>query len=40
MKFSQLIENMRTAFFLKEHSQNVMEKQFPDPFLKNQNSLD
>ena len=36
-KFGQLIEyNMRT-FFLKNHTQNGMEKLFPDPFLKNKN---
>ena len=32
MKFNQLIEhNMRN------HTQNVLEKLFPDPYLKNQN---
>ena len=37
MKFYQLIEyNMRT-FFLKNHTQNVVKKLFPDPFLKNRN---
>ena len=35
MKFCQLIEyNMRNSFFEKS---NVLEKLFPDPFLKNQN---
>ena len=39
MKFGQLIEyNMRNMFFLKKyHTQNVVEKLFPAPFLKNQN---
>ena len=32
-KFGQLIEYRRT-FFLKDHVQNVVEKLFPDPFLK------
>ena len=32
MKFGQLIEhNMRNIFFLKNHTQNVLEKLFPDP---------
>ena len=36
MKYGQLTEhNMRNIFF-ENHSQNVMEKLFPDPFLKNQ----
>ena len=36
MKFGQLIEyNMRNIFV--EKSQNVLEKLFPDPYLKNQN---
>ena len=35
MKFGQLIEfNMREIFLLKNHTQNVAEKLFPDPFLK------
>ena len=40
MKFVLLTEcNMRKweTFFLKNHTQNVVEKLFPDPFLKNQN---
>ena len=32
MKFGQLI-----AFFLKNHTQIVVEKLVPDPFLKNEN---
>ena len=38
MKFGQLMEyNMRNIFLLKNHTQNVLEKVFPDPYLKNQN---
>ena len=38
MKFGQLIEyNMRIIFFLKNHTENVVEKLFPDLFLQNQN---
>ena len=38
MKFGQLIKyNMKNILFLKNHTQNVVEKLFPDPFLKNQN---
>ena len=42
MKFGQLEYNMKwniawVALFLKNQSQNVVEKLFPDPFLKNQN---
>ena len=37
MKYGQLIEyNMRTIYH-KNHTQNAVEKLFPDPFLKNQN---
>ena len=37
MKFGHLIEcNMRNIF-LKNHTQNIMEKLVPDPFLKNEN---
>ena len=37
MKFGQLIEyNMRTIL-LENHTQNVVEKLFLCPFLKNQN---
>ena len=35
MKFAQLIEYNRNIF-LKNHAQNVVEKLFPDLFLKNQ----
>ena len=37
MKFGQLIECNIETFFLKNHAQNVMEKLFPDAFLKTQN---
>ena len=37
MKFGALIEhNMRNIFFWKCHTQNLVEKLFPDSFLKNQ----
>ena len=36
MKFGQLKEYWK-SFFLKNYTQNVVEKLFPDPFLKNQN---
>ena len=29
--------NMYITFFLENNTQNVMEKLFPDPFLKNKN---
>ena len=34
MKFGQLIEHNMRIFFLKNHTQNVVEKLFPGPFLK------
>ena len=37
MKFGQFIEYKIRNIFLKNHTQNVAEKPFPDPFLKNQN---
>ena len=37
MKFGQLIEYNRKKIFLKNHTQNVMEKLFSHPSLKNQN---
>ena len=38
MKFDQLIEyNMSNIFLMKSHTQNVLDKLFPDPYLKNQN---
>ena len=36
MKFGQLIYNIRNIF-LENHTQNMVEKLVPDPFLKNQN---
>ena len=39
MKFGQLTEYITwETFFLRNHTQNVVEKLFPDPFLKNKNS--
>ena len=35
MKFGQLIEY--NIFFLRNHTQNLMEKLLPDPFIKDQN---
>ena len=36
-KFCQLIEdNVKKHFFLKNHIQNMVEKLFPDLFIKNQ----
>ena len=37
MKFDQLIEYDIRNIFLKNHTQNVVEKLFPGPFLKSQN---
>ena len=39
MRFGQLIQYnvTRRTFFLKNHAQNVLQKLFPDPYLKNQN---
>ena len=37
MKFGQLIEYNMKTFFLISHTQNVVEKLFPYPFLNNQN---
>ena len=36
MKFVQLIEHNMKTFFSINHTQNVVEKLFPDPFLKKQ----
>ena len=36
MKLDQLIEYNMRNIFLKNHIKNVVEKLFPDPFLKNQ----
>ena len=37
MKFGQLIDITWEIFFLKNHTQNVVEELFPGSFLKNQN---
>ena len=37
MKLSQVKEITQETFFLKNHTQNVVEKLFSDPFLKYQN---
>ena len=38
IKFGQLVEySMRETFVLKNHTQNMVDKLFPDPFLKTQN---
>ena len=37
MKFGQLAEHKWESFFLKSHTQNMVEKLFPDSFLGNQN---
>ena len=37
MEFGLLIEYNMRNFFLKNHTQNVAEKLFPESFLKNQN---
>ena len=36
-KFDQLIKYNMVTFLMKNNTQNVAEKLFPDPFLKNQN---
>ena len=37
MKFGQLAEYNMRNIFMKNHTQNVVEKLFSDSFLKNQN---
>ena len=37
MKFGHLIEYIMRSIFLKRPAQNVVEKIFPDLFLKNKN---
>ena len=37
IKFGQLIHITWEIFFLKNHTQNVVEELFPGSFLKNQN---
>ena len=34
-KFGQLIEHNRETLFLENHTQNVVQKLVPDPFLEN-----
>ena len=34
MKFGQLIEYNMRNIFVENHTQNVLEKLFPDPYLK------
>ena len=36
MKFGQLIENKMGNIFYEKYTQNVVQKLFPDSFLKNQ----
>ena len=36
MKFGQLLEYNMKNIFLKNNTQNALEKLFPDPFLKMQ----
>ena len=37
MKFGQLVEHNMRNIFVENHTQNVLEELFPDPYLKNQN---
>ena len=37
MKFGQLLEYNKRNIFLEKSYTNVVDKLFPDPFLKNQN---
>ena len=37
MKFGRLIEYNMRNIIVEYHTQNVVEKLFPDPYLKNQN---
>ena len=37
MKLGQLIEYNMRKFFLKNHTQNVLDKLFPDRYLKFEN---
>ena len=36
MKFGQLLEYIIRDFLVKIHAKKVVEKLYPDPFLKNQ----
>ena len=38
MKLGNVIEYNTRNIFFKDHTQNVVEKIFPEPFLKTQNS--
>ena len=40
MKFGQLIQYNMRKIFLKNHTENTVEKLFPDPFLKNQHFIE
>ena len=37
IKFGSLIEHNMRNIFVQNHTQNVVEKLFPDSFIKNQN---
>ena len=37
IKFGQLVEYNMRNIFVENHTQNVLEKLFPDPYLKYQN---
>ena len=37
VEFGQLLQYNMKTFFLENHTQNVVDKLFPDPFLTNQN---
>ena len=37
MKFGHLIKYNTRTFFVKNHTQNVMDKLVPDPILQNRN---
>ena len=37
LKFGQLIEYNMRNISVENHTQNVLKKLFPDPYLKNQN---
>ena len=36
MKFGQLLDNNMVKVFLKNHTQNLVEQLFPEPFRKSQ----
>ena len=40
MKFGQLIQYKMRKIFRKNHTENAVEKLFPDPFLKNQHFME